>query len=190
MLGVIGSGRQARTQVEAIANVRALREVRVFSRSVENREAFCRDITARLGIAAQPVDTPQGAATGCDVVVTDRDEPALHGDGCRRAPTSMRSGRITSIAASSTSRPSHARRSSPRTTRTRCSTNSTDLAAPVKEGHLAGDKVHPLGDVVAGRVTGRTRTEDITLFKSLGVAIEDVALAVRAFERPSPRASA
>ncbi len=185
VLGVIGSGRQARTQVEAIANVRALREVRVFSRSVENREAFCRDITARLGIAAQPVDTPQGAATGCDVVVTSTTatSPVLHGRWLspgthvnaiganyehRRELDSEAVARAAFIATDDKDQVQY---------------ESTDLAAPVKEGHLAWDKVHPLGDVVAGRVTGRTRTEDITLFKSLGVAIEDVALAVRAFEK-------
>ena len=60
---------------------------------------------------------------------------------------------------------------------------STDLAAPVKEGLLGWDKVHPLGAVVAGLVKGRTSDDDITLFKSLGVAIEDVALAIRAYEK-------
>jgi ornithine cyclodeaminase/alanine dehydrogenase-like protein (mu-crystallin family) len=60
---------------------------------------------------------------------------------------------------------------------------ATDLAAPVKDGLLSWDKVVPLGDVVAGRVTGRASKHDITLFKSLGVAIEDVALAIRAYEK-------
>src|SRR3984957_4238015 len=55
VLGVIGSGRQAHTQVEAIAGVRAIKEVRAFSRSSEKRINFCQDTKASLGIDAQPV---------------------------------------------------------------------------------------------------------------------------------------
>ena len=53
----------------------------------------------------------------------------------------------------------------------------------MNEGLLDWHQVAPLGDVVAGRLKGRTAQEDITLFKSLGVAIEDVALAIRAYEK-------
>ncbi len=53
----------------------------------------------------------------------------------------------------------------------------------MKEGRLTWDQVHPLGAVVAGLVTGRSSADGITLFKSLGVAIEDVALAIRAYEK-------
>jgi ornithine cyclodeaminase/alanine dehydrogenase-like protein (mu-crystallin family) len=185
VLGVIGSGRQARTQVEAIANVRDLRELRVFSRSAEKREAFCRDIATRLGIASRPVDTPQDAVTGCDIVVTSTTAtaPVLHGQWLspgthvnaiganyehRRELDSEAVARAAFIATDDKEQVQY---------------ESTDLAAPVKEGRLTWDKVHPLGDVVAGVVKGRTSGDDITLFKSLGVAIEDVALAIRAYEK-------
>ena len=60
---------------------------------------------------------------------------------------------------------------------------STDLAVPVSEGLLSWDQVQSLGDVVAGKIKGRNAHDDVTLFKSLGVAIEDVALAARAYEK-------
>ena len=60
---------------------------------------------------------------------------------------------------------------------------SSDLAEAVEQGVLSWSKVHALGDVVAGLRPGRGAQEEITLFKSLGVAIEDVALGIRAYEK-------
>jgi alanine dehydrogenase len=185
VLGVIGSGRQALTQVEAIAGVRPIEEVRAFSRSQENRARFCQDITSRFGIAARPVDTAREAVTDCHVVVTSTTSttPVLLGDWLspgthvnaiganyehRRELDTAAVTRASFIATDDTEQVRY---------------EATDLAAPVKDGLLSWDKVVPLGDVVAGRVTGRASKHDITLFKSLGVAIEDVALAIRAYEK-------
>jgi alanine dehydrogenase len=185
VLGVIGSGRQARTQVEAIASVRTIKEVRAFSRSGEKRAQFCRDIEASLGIEARPVETAQDAVTSCDIVVTSTTSttpvllgrwlsPGTHINAIganyehRRELDSEAVARATFIATDDKEQVQY---------------ESTDLAAPVKEGLLGWDKVTPLGSVVARLVKGRSSKDDITLFKSLGVAIEDVALAIRAYEK-------
>ena len=185
VLGVIGSGRQARTQVEAITKVRPIREVRAFSRGAENRARFCEDITAQLGIAARPVETAREAVTGCDVVVTSTTAtaPVLLGEWLspgthvnaiganyehRRELDSEAVARAKFIATDDKDQVQY---------------EATDLAAPVKEGRLRWDQVTPLGSVVAGLVNGRSSRDDITLFKSLGIAIEDVALAIRAYEK-------
>jgi ornithine cyclodeaminase/alanine dehydrogenase-like protein (mu-crystallin family) len=185
VLGVIGSGRQATTQVEAIAGVRAIKEVRAFSRSPEKRAKFCTDIKARLGIDARPVEAAREAVAGCDIVVTSTTSttpvllgawlsPGTHINAIganyehRRELDSAAVARAKFIATDDTEQVRY---------------ESTDLAAPVKEGLLSWNQVAPLGDVVAGRVKGRTGKDDITLFKSLGVAIEDVALAIRAYEK-------
>jgi alanine dehydrogenase len=185
VLGVIGSGRQARTQVEAIARVRTIKEVRAFSRSPEKRLQFCRDIKSKLAIEARPVETARDAVEGCDIVVTSTTstEPVLLGQWLspgthinaiganyehRRELDSDAVRRATFIATDDKEQVQY---------------ESTDLAAPVKEGLLGWDKVTPLGDVVAGLAKGRSSSGDITLFKSLGIAIEDVALAIRAYEK-------
>jgi ornithine cyclodeaminase/alanine dehydrogenase-like protein (mu-crystallin family) len=185
VLGVIGAGRQAQTQIEAIAGVRPLKEVRVFSRSVENRTSFCWDITSRLGLQTRPVETTREAVTGCDVVVTSTTSttPVLLGEWLspgthinaiganyehRRELDSNAVGRANFVCTDDTEQVRY---------------EATDLAAPVSEGVLTWDKVAPLGSVVAGTVKGRSSRDDITLFKSLGVAIEDVALAVRVYEK-------
>jgi ornithine cyclodeaminase/alanine dehydrogenase-like protein (mu-crystallin family) len=185
VLGVIGSGRQARTQVDAIAAVRAIKEVRAFSRNSEKRAKFCQDIKARLGIDAKPVEVAQEAVACCDIVVTSTTSttPVLLGEWLspgthinaiganyehRRELDSLAVRRARFIATDDTDQVRY---------------ESTDLAAPVDEGLLDWNRVAPLGSVVAGRMKGRAAKEDITLFKSLGIAIEDVALAARAYEK-------
>jgi alanine dehydrogenase len=83
-LGVIGSGRQARTQVEAICKTRPIREVLVFSPGAENRAAFCADLVADASlcnITLSPVERAEDAVRDCDVVVTatTATEPVLKG---------------------------------------------------------------------------------------------------------------
>lgn len=185
VLGVIGSGRQAKTQVEAIASVRNIKEVRAFSRSPEKRAQFCQDIEASFGIKTRPVETAQDAVTHCDIVVTATTSttpillgqwlsPGTHVNAIganyeyRRELDSEVPARANFIATDDKEQVQY---------------ESTDLVAPVREGHFSWDKVTPLGSVVAGHVKGRTSRDDITLFKSLGIAIEDVALAVRAYEK-------
>jgi len=185
VLGVIGSGRQARTQVEAISLVRTIKEVRAFSRSPEKRAQFCRDIASRLKIEARPVETAQDAVARCDIVVTSTTStaPVLLGQWLspgthinaiganyehRRELDSEAVARAKFIATDDKDQVQY---------------EATDLAAPVKEGRLRWDQVTPLGSVVSGLVNGRSSRDDITLFKSLGIAIEDVALAIRAYEK-------
>lgn len=183
-LGVIGTGRQARTQVEAICKVRPIREVLVHSRSAENRARFCAGL-AGLDIEATPVDSAEAAIRDRDIVVTatTATEPVLRGDWLapgthvnaiganyeyRRETDSDAIGRTAIIATDDLEQVKY---------------EATDLTAPVAEGVIGWDRVVGLGDIVAGNTVGRRSDQDITLFKSLGVALEDVALAACAYEK-------
>jgi ornithine cyclodeaminase/alanine dehydrogenase-like protein (mu-crystallin family) len=185
VLGVLGSGRQAKTQVDAIARVRRLSQVKVYSPTPANRVKFCADVTARLGIPATPVDSCEAAVRESDVIVsaTTSEEPVVRGAWLepgahinaiganyehRRELDTAAVRAAASIAADD---PEQARY------------EATDLAEPVKEGALTWERVHPLADVVAGNLKPRASARDVTLYKSLGVAIEDVALAARAYEK-------
>ena len=182
-LGVIGTGRQARTQVEAICKIRPIGEILVFSRSAENRARFCAEL-ADLGEAV-PVDSAEAAVRDCDIVVTatTATEPVLLGDWLapgthvnaiganyeyRRETDSAAIGRTAIIATDDQEQVKY---------------EATDLTAPVAEGIIGWDRVVGLGDIVAGKTPGRQTDQDITLFKSLGVALEDVALAACAYEK-------
>ncbi len=186
-LGVLGSGRQARTQVEAIALVRPIKEIRVFSRDRERCENFCRDIEASHNVNVKAADTAEAAVRDCDIVVTATTSTApvlLLAIGCVRGPTSTPSAPITSIAGSLISKRSKAR-CDRRDRRSRAGALRVQRTwrKLVTHGVLDWSNVASLGDIVAGRLPGRRSEQDITLFKSLGVAMEDVALAIRAYDR-------
>ena len=183
-LGVIGTGRQARTQVEAICKVRPIKEILVFSRSVENRKSFCAAL-ANTGCPAVPVGSAEAAVRGRDIVVTatTATKPVLHGDWLapgthinaiganyeyRRETDSAAIGRTSIIATDDLEQVKY---------------EATDLVAPVADGVIGWDRIVGLGDIVACNMPGRKTNEDIILFKSLGVALEDVALAACAYEK-------
>jgi ornithine cyclodeaminase/alanine dehydrogenase-like protein (mu-crystallin family) len=183
-LGVIGTGRQARTQVAAICRVRPIREIRVFSRTAENRARFCTEL-AGIGAVVEPVDSAEKAARDTDIMVTatTATEPVLLGDWLgrgthvnaiganyeyRRELDSIAVSRMAVIATDDVEQVRY---------------EATDLAAPVAEGVIGWQQVVGLGDIVAGTAPGRQSDGDVTMFKSLGVAMEDVALAARAYEK-------
>jgi alanine dehydrogenase len=188
-LGVIGSGPQARTQALAICKVRPIREIRIYSKTPENRARFARDIATETGVKAVAVDTAEAAAQGSAVVVTATSSktpvlsgqwlaPGTHVNAIGANYEHRRELDLDAVAAA---------RFIAADDREQVQYESTDLVEAVKGGRLKWDDVHNLSDVVSGRVRGRTSPQDITLFKSLGVAMEDVALAARAYERAVER---
>jgi ornithine cyclodeaminase/alanine dehydrogenase-like protein (mu-crystallin family) len=184
-LGVVGSGRQARTQVEAICAVRPIKSVKVYSPTKANREKFCRDIAEQFKVEATAVDEAEHAVRDCEIVVsaTTAEEPVVCGRWLRRG------AHINAVGANY-----EHRRELDRDAVLAAATiatddleqvryESTDLAIPVKHGTLSWDRIVSLGDIVAGKKVAREYSTDMTLFKSLGVALEDVALAARAYEK-------
>ncbi len=184
-LGVVGSGRQARTQVEAIFAVRPIRHVKVYSPTKVNREQFCRDIAEQFKVEAAAVDDAENAVRDSEIVVsaTTSEQPVVYGRWLRRG------AHVNAIGANY-----EHRRELDRDAVLAAAViaaddveqvryESTDLGIAVKHGTMSWDRVVSLGDIVAGKIEGRKYVTDITLFKSLGVAIEDVALAARAYEK-------
>jgi alanine dehydrogenase len=189
ILAIIGSGVQARSHLEAIHHVRPLRDVRVWSPSAARREAFARDmkdsITAPISIAA----SAQQAVEGADIVVlaTASREPVVHGEWIANG---------THICAVGACRPDQREMDSGLVKRARLFVDSRigatseagDVIIAMKEGcfdasHIAGE----LGEVAAGNIRGRTSRDAVTIFKSLGMAVEDVAAAHLAFMKASER---
>jgi alanine dehydrogenase len=189
VLGVIGTGRQAKTQIEAIASVRPITDVRVFGRDQERRERFCQDISQSIKSTpkfhAIPVATAEAAVTGCDIVVTatTSSTPVLFGEWLKPG------AHVNAIGANYEHRRELDLRAVERASVIATDDveqvryESADLAQAVEQNILSWKDVSSLGDIVAGRLSGRKSEQDITLFKSLGVAMEDVALAIRAYDR-------
>jgi alanine dehydrogenase len=185
LLGVLGSGRQALTQVEAVCRVRPISEIKVYSPTPENRERFCREVSMAFGVRAEPVASYESAVKDSDIIIsaTTSSTPVVLGQWLKAGAhinaiganyehrRELDTAAVQSASFIAADDPEQARY------------EATDLVEPVKEGALSWDRVHSLADVVAGNVKARTFAKDITLFKSLGVAIEDVALAARAYEK-------
>jgi len=185
IVGVIGSGRQAKTQVEAVCRVRQIQEVRVYSPNAAHREQFCVGMKNNNKIKYLSIESPEEAVRGADVIIsaTTSEQPVVLGRWLKPG------AHINAIGANYEHR-RELDQDAVTAARFICTDDieqvryeSTDLAEPVKAGVLKWEQVRGLAEVVSGKITGRTSPQDITIFKSLGVAIEDVALAIRAYEK-------
>ncbi len=181
VLGLIGTGGQARTQAMAVCAVRPIEEVRVFSRSAERCAEFVREMQPRLSARLVAVDCAQAAVSGADVVVTITSSATPVFDGHDLGPgTHINAAgsnhlRRREIDAVTVSRANVITVDWPEQARLECG----DLAAASADGVFSWDQAIPLHEVMAGRVPGRTDPSQITLFESHGLAIWDLALATR-----------
>ncbi|HEY3217229.1 MAG TPA: ornithine cyclodeaminase family protein [Candidatus Eisenbacteria bacterium] len=178
-LAILGSGVQAITHLEAMAVVRRLRRVRVWSRNAENARRFAAREGKRHGLAVEAMPTAREAVRGADLVctVTAAREPILEGEWIspgahvNAVGACFPTARELDTAAVKRSRLFVDRRES-------ALNEAGDLLIARREGafgdeHILGE----LGDVLLGRVAGRGSPDDVTLFKSLGIAVEDLAAA-------------
>ncbi len=181
-LMVIGSGFQALGQAVAIAGVRPLTEVLVYSRHPGHRESFARIVTARTGVPARSVTDPAAAARTADIIVTatNAQEPVLLGEW-------LASG----VHVNATGSDQASRRE---TDDALVAASDLIVADDLDAAHLeAGDliladpapwdRVIPLADVVAQRRGARPSASARTLFVSQGIAAEDMAVAYALLEK-------
>jgi alanine dehydrogenase len=184
-VGVFGTGRQARTQLAAVAAVRALETVTAWSRDPNRRERFCEEMTKELDLPVRPARTPESAARDQDIVITitTAAEPVLRGEwlepGVHVNAAGSNSVLRREVDEAAVRRASLVVVDSRAQARLECG----DLVGPVERGVLEWDQLVELADVVAGRVGGRADAEEITLFESQGLGLEDVTVAMRIYER-------
>jgi ornithine cyclodeaminase/alanine dehydrogenase-like protein (mu-crystallin family) len=177
-VGIYGTGWQAQSQLEAVCAVRKISRIKVFSRSAENREKFCQQMSQSLAVALLPVAEPEAAADADIVItITSSREPVLKGAWLRPG-THLNAAGGNSIL----------RREFDDDVLKRASFLTADSLAQsqmeagefvtaVEKGLLKWERVQELRHVVNGEMRGRKSDDDITLFKSLGLAIEDVVTA-------------
>lgn len=182
---VFGAGRQARTQLDAVATVRPLESVLVFGRSPEKVRAYCDDMQAKLGIAVEPGDNAEKATGDADVVITmtTSKDPVLLGQWL--APG-------THVNAAGSNQPDRREVDTEAVRRSeiiavdsieQCRIEAGDLILAEQEGGFDWSRATELADVVAGKTPGRTGAEQITFFESLGLALEDIAAAKIVYQR-------
>jgi ornithine cyclodeaminase/alanine dehydrogenase-like protein (mu-crystallin family) len=183
-LAILGSGTQAVSHLEAMAGARPLRRVRAWSRSPANVAAFAKHALERLAIRVEAAESPREAVAGADIIctVTAAREPVLRaewvapGAHVNAVGASLPADRELDSALVSAARLFVDRRES-------ALHEAGDFLIPRAEGVIGDDHIRAdLGEVLLGAQPGRTSPTEITVFKSLGLAVEDVAAARRIYE--------
>jgi len=178
---VVGTGGQARTQLAAVAAVRKLTEARAYGRNTERLGEFCREMCEQLGIPVHAAASSEEAVRGVDIVCTATTASHAVVNGAHLSPGTH----INAIGAN------HAhKRELDGETVARAHTIITDSIEQAKQeagdlilGFAADESrwgaVRELHDIVSGKAPGRASASEISLFKSNGIAIWDVGVAVR-----------
>jgi alanine dehydrogenase len=182
-LAILGAGVQAMTHLEAMCLARPIQRVRVWSRTVERARKFAIQAAELCDIPVDSVASPKETVAGAAIVctVTASREPVLLGEWLapgthvNAVGASLPSARELDGEAVQRSRLYVDRRES-------ALNEAGDFLIPKREGRITdGHIVGELGDLLLGRIPGRRSLDEITVFKSLGLAVEDVAAAHRIY---------
>ncbi len=184
-VGLFGTGKQARTQLLAVCQVRPIKHVSVYSRSDDNRRKFCAEMTTLCQIPIEPAPRPEDAANKKDIVITATAsrEPVLFGawlaDGTHLNIIGSNYLSKTEIDVAVVRRAKTIIVDS----KDQAHVEAGDFRQARDDGVLQWGQMRELSELVAGRAPGRQDANDITLFKSLGLAIEDITTAAKVVER-------
>lgn len=180
---IVGAGGQARTQLEAIAQVRKLDAVRVYARNPRKRATFAEEMSGRLGVAVEAVASSAEALRGADIVctATTASNPVVFGADLAPAV------HINAIGANH----SHKRELDEDAVESadvivvdsieQSRQEAGDLIIAFEGEEICWTGVKKLADVVAGKATGRSSDAEVTLFKSNGIAAWDLAAAMKVY---------
>ena len=176
---IFGAGPQARTQLEAVCAVRPIRRARIFDVRAEQAAMLAREMSQALGIPVEPAACPSDALAGADVVCTATTSPApVFADG-DLAPG-------VHINAIGSYKPSVREIPGETVRRARVVVDhlptalaeAGDLLIPMSQGLIGKDHIHAeLGEIIGGRKKGRESPGQVTLFKSVGIALQDLLAA-------------
>jgi len=176
---VIGAGVQGRTQLEAVCAVRPIRRARVFDRDASAADAFAREMGERLGITVEAAASASEALSGAAVVctATTASEPVF--DDADVAPgTHLNAVGAYQPPAREIPAATVCRARVVVDQREAALEEAGDLVVPIQDGLITADHIAAeIGEVVAGTQPGRQDADEITFFKSVGVAVQDVAAA-------------
>ncbi|MEF8780879.1 MAG: ornithine cyclodeaminase family protein [Haloferacaceae archaeon] len=184
-LAVVGSGSQARGQLQATATVRDFDRVRVYSPTPDHREAFAEEMEDAIDVPVRAVGSTAEALNGADVVVTATNaaEPVI-ADGELEPGTHVTAMGQYSPGKNELEPETIARATYVPDLRERATQDAGSFLAAMEAGLVDEDHVHAeLGEVVAGVAPGRTDETEITVFDSGGTGIETTAAAFLLSER-------
>ena len=185
VVGIFGSGRQARSQLLAISAVRKIERAKVYSPNPEHRRQYCQEMEKMLGVEVVPVAEPREAVVGSDIISTATlsRKPVFDGDWLEAGT------HINAIGAHYSDRHEVDETVVIRSkfvvdSRERALKEEGELLIPIQKGMITADHIYAeLADIVAGKTDGRKSDADITLFTSGGMASECMVVAAKIYER-------
>ena len=182
-VGVFGAGVQARTQLEAVCAVRAIERAVVYDPWVEGRTKYAAEMSEQLSIPVEPTDDARACVENDVLVAASSSKSPIFEGAWLAAGT-----HINAIGSHSPD----ARELDTETIRRSkvvpdyapaCLAEAGDLILPIQEGAISEAHIHAsLGEVVAGEKAGRESADEITLFKAVGLAVQDAVTATRVYE--------
>lgn len=182
-VGIYGTGWQAESQLMAVCEVRKIKSIKAYGRNSQRREAFARKMSSLLRVDVSPVESPEEAARGQAIVITATSarEPVLKGEWIEsgthlnvvgsnflsKAEVDVETIKRASIIAVDSIEQSRI--------------EAGDLLPAIERGVISWESITELGRIIEGMHRGRTSENDITLFKSNGIALEDISTALRVY---------
>ncbi|HSE83578.1 MAG TPA: ornithine cyclodeaminase family protein [Thermodesulfobacteriota bacterium] len=190
-VGIFGTGWQARGQLMGVCEVREIKKIKAYSRDVNKKKAFCNKMGKLLGIEVIPTEKSEDVVSESDIIITSTTsfDPVFQGEWLEENgvhinaiggnflfkreidEATVRRSNIIVVESKEQSK-----------------IEAGEFLPAIEKGRLHWDEIYELGEIVAGGVKGRKEDKDITLFKSLGIAIEDIAVAAHVYELAKARA--
>jgi len=179
VLGILGAGVQARAHIQALSHVRRFTKIKIYSPSGSSAASIKNDLQSEIGIAIEVAASAEDAVTHSDIVVTvtTAKEPIVNQEWLKPG---------AHINAVGSHRPDQREIDGATLARAKIVVDSRDaimaecgdILLAIKEKNISPDAIHAeIGEVLAGTKSGRIDADEITLYKSVGIAIQDVATA-------------
>lgn len=184
-VGIFGTGVQARTQLMAIKEVRRVTNAKAYDIVPESSRKFSEEMTEKLGVTVVPAKNPLEVVGGSDIIVaaTTSRVPVFSGEwlkegmhvngvGSHHGPGIKELDEVTIRRAKVVVDQKEA-----------CLKEAGDLMDPISKGIITAGHIYAeLGELITGKKKGRSNNEEVTVFKSVGLAIQDVATAAKVYE--------
>jgi alanine dehydrogenase len=180
---ILGTGGQAKTQLEAVATVRKLESARAYGRDASKRQRFCEEMSALLGIRVESCSSASEAVRGADIVSTATTAAQPVVSGADLSP----GVHINAIGANH----AHKRELDDEAVASadiivvdsveQSRQEAGDLIIAFRGDEICWTGVKKLSEIVSGKATGRTSDTEVTLFKSNGIASWDLAVAMKVY---------
>lgn len=184
VIGIIGTGWQAGSQLEAVCQVRSINRVLVYSRNAQHLQNFCLKMQERLKTVCIPARSPEEAVEAADILITitSSDTPVFQGIRLQPGTHVNAAGSNFIVRRELDETAVRKCRSIVVDSKEQAKLECGEFIYPLERGRLTWDQIRELHEVVTSKALPRTDPKDITLFKSHGLALEDIAVAARVYQ--------